>query len=83
MNQAKLTRIQQISVVVIILIAIMHPIHSSRFTSICRNHEAKLALQALATSKGSPVQWSGEALYLAFTSGIFCLFDQTNFTSAI
>lgn len=68
--------------VVIVLIAIMirfihlgsHPLSET---------EAELALQALATSNGSPVQWSGEALYLAFTSGIFSLFDQTNFTARL
>jgi hypothetical protein len=82
MTQAKLTKIQQILLAVIILIAIvirfihlgLHPLSES---------EAKLALQALATSKGLTIPWSGEAIYLAFTSGIFFLFDQTNFTSRL
>lgn len=82
MRQAKLSKLQLIFTGVILLVAIiirfvnlgMHPLSEP---------EANLALQALATSKGVPIQWSGEALYLAFTSGLFFLFDQTNFTARL
>lgn len=43
--------------------------------------EASLALQALSTSRGQTVSWSGEPAYLVLTSLIFTLFDQTNFSA--
>ncbi len=46
-------------------------------------NEANLALQALLTVKGQVINWSGEPLYLALTSFLFTIFDQTNFIARL
>lgn len=82
MNETTFRRIQLVVIIALICgtIAIrflhlgLHPLDEN---------EAKLALQALATSKGLPSSWSGEPLYLLLTSVVFFLFDKTNFTARL
>ncbi len=76
----KFTKIQTSLVVLILMAGI-----AIRFIHLgdqpLSESEANLALQALSSSKGGVLNWSGEPLYLALTSGLFTIFDQTNFAA--